>query len=231
MSLLCTTCGHSNREVARFCAMCGRAVRLVAPAAPAVRRTRSRGRRAVVGLVLAAMALPVGLRLIGMVAGHHHPSRVRSLSHPPMPRFADITRPSAATAHRRYELTQDKAMALYDLLAPDDVPVRVQRYFSAVSIEGTPSQVQAIDRLVEMLRRNQSYRGEALDWIMTDQQRTWVRGEPIRLPRDRARRLYDLLALPDVPVGVCEHGGELRIAAAPGDLEVIEAFVRIVRGR
>ena len=211
MRLTCPICRHENPSHARFCGRCGR---------PLSRRSRGgTGCGLFPGLIiiLAIVLWTGGWRgcpgaLIGR-AGN-------ALWHRGGPNLVK----------RSFELPPAKADAMFDLLAPQDVKVIVQRRDYGVSITGTPQEADVIQNFVELLLRHEGICRRDFHTSLGQLRNTWTKRETYELPRRQARCLYRLLAFDDVPVRVYGYPNKVIVDATEADQRVLAELVDILRG-
>lgn len=208
MSIHCTRCGQPNMPVARYCARCGRSLGSQAVASGS---TGLLPLLILMGVAFFWLAGPVG-NFIG-----------RS----PL----CWTRSSAHRIDRQYELSDAKADALFKLLAPKHVRVRVSREHHGVAIRGTDDEVEVLDRFVQLVTRFHGFNAPDMHQTMTYLQPTWGVRRDYRLRDSQARYLYNILAFNDVPVLVGQHGSGVSIDANAEDQHTLGQLVAILRGR
>jgi len=206
----CTHCRHRNPHHANYCGRCGQAfanARWVRPTPP---RTSCRSGAGWV-LLLVPLFLIFG-------PGHWKPTCVSQNR-------------ALRNVQRTYALSEDKADALFNLLAPGDVHVLVSRCESGVCIKGTAREVEILDHLAALLMRVQCQSSGCVERYMNQVRPSWTASESYNLSRHKASTLFQLLAFEDVPVGVSARKSKIRVDANITDQETIRGIVNILNGK
>lgn len=128
-----------------------------------------------------------------------------------------------------FELPKAKADALFNLLAPDHVPVLVGRSDDGVIVRGTSDQANVVNDFVALLTRLDHLRYPDRRRSIEHARPTWTTSKTYPLREPQAESLWRLLAFEDVPVLVRRDGPHVRVDATPEDQRIIERLVRIVR--
>jgi len=137
---------------------------------------------------------------------------------------------SSVLAH--LDLDVEKAEAVYELLAPRDIRVLVSRHGPRdVGVEGTVQEIDALDRLAELISRYEDLEGTELARAMRQAESSWAYRRMFKLPHAQADALYELLAFDDVPVLVQLATDGILVEGASHDLRTIERILPILRGR
>ncbi len=203
---LCQACGSQNRPGARFCADCGRS--LVA------KPSCCSGGGAV---TLLAVLFVGGLVFVGLKGVDRVKSRI------------DRARMSTTTIV--LDLPKDKADAVTKLIKPKDIHVVVRTWPGGVSLEGTHVETAVMDRLGEIITRYRRLPSHMVE-MRVDEDRPQRTRERYKLPtRSKARALFELLDLDDVPVRVDRDRRYVTVWATEADQAVIRRVVDILRGR
>jgi len=130
----------------------------------------------------------------------------------------------------RLALPRDKADALFQLLAPDNVAVRVGRWAGGVMILGTPDEVKTLERFADLLTRLKDFSpARARAYLRAYRDRAWLTRD-YHLPEEQARLLMRVLAQSGVPAQVDQYDKGITVSARPSDHETIEQVTRILRG-
>ncbi|TWT40002.1 BlaR1 peptidase M56 [Phycisphaerae bacterium RAS1] len=150
---------------------------------------------------------------------HEHPHatpRPPEAPAPPAPTQRRTPAPPGAfggtvdgTMSRRYELPGDKAKALYELMAREDVPVRVQLADDAIIVHGTPAQHEMLAPFVELVRSGWEERA-------------------YKLPDSKLEALVKFMSRDDIPVLVTPRGDELGARATPREHEILGLFIELI---
>lgn len=129
------------------------------------------------------------------------------------------------------KLPPDKAEAMFKLLAPSDIAVKVGRRRDGVVVIGTETEVVALERFGRILTR---YHGLGQRKMEACMRRDGLSREPTEsfdLPREQRYALFHILAYEDVPVYVAGGRSEIHITATTEDRQVVHNVVEILRGR
>lgn len=202
MFRICEKCRHANTAIARYCARCGHPVRAPRRSGGACRPDRR------------ALILLIGAMVVAGALAYKLTARSQS---------GHVT--------RRFDLPRDKAEALYRLLAPQDIRVIVGREKRGAFVRGTPREVRAIERFVELMQRHAATGEYDRERRMARVRPTWTRRESYSLARDKARCLQRVLGFDDVPVLVWSEGRNVEVLATERDQYTVRAVVEILRGR
>jgi hypothetical protein len=206
----CIHCRHCNPPHANYCGRCGHAfadARWVRPTPP---RTSCRSGAGWV-LLLVPLFLIFG-------PGHWKPTCMSQGR-------AD------RNVARTYALSEDKADALFNLLAPRDVRVLVSRCDGGVCVKGTAREVEILDHLTALVTRVQGRNVGCVERYMNRLRPSWTSSETYGLTRHKATTLFHLLAFDDVPVGVSARKSKIRVDANPTDQQTIADIVNILNGK
>ena len=136
--------------------------------------------------------------------------------------------PSVPMVWRELELPQPKADMLFELLRPSDVKVLVSRDDCCLRVNGSPGEVTAVVGFGELITR---FHGVPKGHVSAHLSKMKLSKMDYKLSRSSARRLFDLLALDDVPVFVYRSGGAIQISAEPSDQRTLAKFASILRGQ
>jgi hypothetical protein len=131
----------------------------------------------------------------------------------------------------RVQLDSDKARLLADLLSPAHVEVLVKRHYEAVTVEGSAQAVQAVERFAELIARYRGLRPGEIELRLRSDAPSWTVRTPVDLHDDQAAVLSELLAMPDVPVGMVRSRSGVDVLADPEDARTVEDFLRLLHGR
>ena len=212
MNIICPTCKRTNPPNARFCACCGRALR------------RQGGGRIAVGafpalvVILGIVLWSGGLRGCpggGLVSKARDALRSRTSSH---------------LVKRHFHLSPAKADAMFKLLAPSDIKVIVGRHNRGVNITGTPREAEILEEFVELLVRHEGSSKRELQQSIERLRSTWTKRQTYKLPRDKARSLFHVLAFDDVPVYVHGYPSRVIVDATERDQQTVAGVVEILHG-
>ena len=207
MAMRCTVCSQRYPAHARYCALCGRPL-VVLKASPETRNV------ALVLAVIIAAATTLAVFGAAKISGAR----------------GWITTP-ATTVYRDFNLSPDKADAMFRLLAPRDIKVIVGRYDQGVNIQGTPREVAVLADFVELITR---YRGQSAGEVRSHinyAKRHGAKTRAYKVSKSKGRVLYEILAADDVPVLVSGSARKVRVEAMPHDHETLRQVVKILRGR
>ncbi len=141
------------------------------------------------------------------------------------------TRSAAVLENRRFDIPRAKATAMFELLRPRDVKVVVRRDGGRLKITGTPQECDALAKFVGLITR---YTGKPECEVRVAMERArkgWSTRQRYKLPKSKARALFNALAPDDVPVLVSWSGKRVRVDASPQVQETIRQVVEILRGR
>ena len=223
MSTECRHCRHQNPQRARFCGRCGQS--LLAQARETLHplpgpKARSRQKRCCgPGPLLLVLCLgAIGICWVGNRGPH------RSIRWP-------------GQSKQTVFLDAAKARALFDLLAPNDVAVRVGPHRHGrfdggrvLSVAGTPEDVRIVREFAKLLgcEGGDGWTGDCgklggSSGAMCE--RTY------KLRRSRARALARILSGDDVPVLVTRLGSKLAVSTTVEDQRTIAGIVRLLGGR
>lgn len=210
MSRDCAACRQQNPPHAQFCARCGRLLPSGDAAPPAT------GMRNL-GVLAAVLAVIVSAAIVFGIAGNAR-------------RYTPLSRSTVST-RTTYPLPPDKAEALYELLAPRDVRVRVSKTAHGISIAATEREKQILDRFVELVTRLDGHDDTCIDDQMAKARPTWTASERYMLTKGKVTTLVRILGFADVPVLVTPGRSAVEVDATPADQETIRGVVNILRGR
>jgi hypothetical protein len=132
---------------------------------------------------------------------------------------------------RFFNLPDEKAAALFNMLKPADVKVIVGRDGGNVSISGTAGECDALAEFAGLIARLRGQPSCAVKEHIEHARKTWTTSNTYRLPRSKAETLFNALAPDDVPVLVSRDGKRVRVEANPHDQATIRHVVQILRGR
>jgi hypothetical protein len=204
MALRCPNCRQTHPDLARFCGRCGRSLPQVpsGPTLKPIQRHRPATGTSCSGWVFFFLCT-LAFGGVWLTAGQR-------------------------CQQRRFDLTEWQSAALFELLKPEDVRVGVSPPDSrgGVCIEGTKSEVRAVEQFVRLLEGRHARRRCR---STADEARTY------NLLADRAEALARALRLSNadvhvVPLPESRGLGRLAITAAPEDHRAIEGMVRILNG-
>lgn len=224
MQQVCPNCAQENPEPANFCAACGQELGRSAsgPIAEFVsgsnRRSRGGGGFIVVLLLL----------VVGVAAAYSVPTVRRSVRNVWTRCVSSNCLPEIKTI---IKLPPEKAEAMFSLLAPADIAVKVGRRRDGVLVIGTETEVMALKRFGQILTR---YHGLGRGKMEACMRRDGLCREPTErfdLPKDKRSALFHILAYDDVPILVAGGRGEIHITATDEDARVVHNVVEILRGR
>lgn len=130
----------------------------------------------------------------------------------------------------RYEvrdLGETQSQALFQLLKPDDVSAYVSVDGDRLSVRGTRHEIDAVQGLVNLLRRGQ--RKTTLGLHDSHKEELAKIRKAYDLPRQHAHALARALSFSDWSVTVREEKDRLIISASPEDHVAIESIVKLLR--
>ncbi len=209
---LCRECGQVNEVHARYCASCGQDL----PGSFVMTNSSGLSYKFALlggGVSVAFMFL---LFAIGSIAINKKNDRAPAIK---------------IETKRTYRLSDAKAAALVDLLAPREVPVLVGRRGHNVGIEGTTEQIRTMDRFVELLLRHEKYCYAPHPACFKTYRDKWTSKVDYKLGKKHAKALFELLAFNDVPVLVSLHGSRLLVRASPNDQQTVRDVADILGTR
>jgi hypothetical protein len=216
MRTTCRVCQRSNPAHARFCGACGRPI---AELPPEPART---GR--FVALILGSLMVVLLGSWIVMGALHGLILGIPALYGEWA--IGDVESPASVTLR----LSDSKADALHELLAPRDVKVFVGRRGDAVIVRGTPREVRTLSELGDLLNRFEAATPETARREISRIREQALERREFRLPQKTAETLHRLLGASDVPILIHRERTRVEIYAPADDMRVIESIVRILRG-
>jgi len=202
----CHACGSPNRPDARFCADCGTSL------VPKRSCCSGGGAFALLAFVIVGGMVFVGLKGVNLVKSR-------------------IGRARMSTAMIVLDLPKDKADAVFNLIRPKDIDVRVGSTETGVWIRGTHVETAVMDRLGEIITRYRHLPRDMFEMRVDEDRPQWVTNKRYKLSRSKARALFNLLAPDDVPVLVDRDGRYVTVEATEADQAVIRRVVDILRGR
>jgi len=126
------------------------------------------------------------------------------------------------------EVTGEKAQAMFDVLAPDSVPIIVGRLDELVWINATPREVNAVREFTRLITRYDDLPKDQVARIIDSHRSAWTSNRTYRLPRELRGPLFRLLAFDNVDVGVYRTGDGIGVNARPEDQRIIERLVRAI---
>ncbi len=141
------------------------------------------------------------------------------------------TRTVVATEERRFDLPPAKTAAMFELLKPRDVKVLVRKDTGRLHIVGTAKECEVLADFTRLITRHRGKPACEVRQCMEHARKSWTTREAYKLPKRRAKALFDALAPDDVPVLVSWKGKRVRVDADPGDQKIIRHIVTILRGR
>ncbi len=205
MALCCPSCRQTHPDLARFCGRCGRSLPQswsVPPTLKSIQRPRPATGSSCCGwLFFFVCTLAFGG--LCLTTGQRH-------------------------QQRRFGLPERQSTALFELLEPEDVVVQISRTdcSGGLYVQGTKSEVEAVERFVRLLDGRHARRRFA-DEIREAQS--------YHLQTEKARSLASALQFSDAAmevVGASEAGDRslLRITARREDHRAIEGMIRILNG-
>jgi len=228
MARHCTNCRYANPEWAQYCAHCGATLTVGGlPHGPvAVERDQRDGFQPAIPPPPAARPASccrqrrrAWLAVVCLMAmGWFWVIKPRSRSHQhifdPGPSASVHVAPSGdLSTEFSYHGDKDVADALYDLLRPDHVPIRVGRSGDGIIVSGTQDQIASIQALLNALR----------DYPNTGQYdlqlRTYV------LPGSQVSALEDLLETARHRIHLEQSRGTLRVRAPAAIHDAIERLM------
>ena len=202
----CHACGSPNRPDARFCADCGTSL------VPKPSCCSGTGAFALLAFVIVGGMVFVGLKGV---------DRVKSR----------IGRARMSTTTIVLDLPKDKADAVYKLIRPKDIDVRVGSTDTGVWIRGTRVETAVMDRLGEIITRYRHLPSGIAEMRVDEDRPQWTTNKRYKLSRSKARALFELLRPDDVPVCVGRDRKYVTVEATEADQAVIRRVVDILRGR
>ncbi|HNO79501.1 MAG TPA: hypothetical protein PKN33_15735 [Phycisphaerae bacterium] len=128
------------------------------------------------------------------------------------------------------DLSPEKAQAVYDLLAPQDVKVLVGRRNQGLHVRGTAKEVSTLEALAELMMRDADRKITDPAKYIEELQGTWDTTALYKLPTTAGEALLKVLAFPDVPVLVANESGGIGVRASKRDQAVIADVTRIQQG-
>ncbi|MFQ5590369.1 MAG: zinc ribbon domain-containing protein [Phycisphaerae bacterium] len=229
MDVPCINCHHPNPAEASFCSRCGMNLAAV--------RGRSRP------TALANVALLVGAA-VSLAAASTALEPLR-YTWQRLPEDAGLFLDYAAGAgsndygrtlepaiDRDYDLCEHKAQAMFNLLAPKDIAVIVSRRGGGVHVQGTPWEIRALDRFVELITRKNHQDRDGVRRYVKSLLRTSETTKEYRLPPEKREVLGSILALDDVPLLVISNSQDrLTVTATAPDQSTVSDVVQILRGK
>lgn len=119
---------------------------------------------------------------------------------------------SAEPVTRTYKLAPGKLAALADLLAREDVPLKIRRQADAIEVIAPPRDQDAFAAFVRAIDAQE----ETKEW----------RAYP--LPAGKLAALYKLMARQDVPIMVSQEDGVLRAEVTPSQDAILRGFLALI---
>lgn len=208
MSKHCTACNRLYPTHAVYCALCGKSLSVSHDAPQTSGGTRG------LAVLLAATVTAATAFTIFQFKGSDSPSSNLD--------------PSVPLVWRELELPQSKADMLFELLRPNDVKVLVSREDCCLRVNGSPGEVTTVVGFGELITR---FHGVPKGHVSAHLSKMKLSKKDYKLSRSAAARLFDLLALHDVPVFVYRKGGAVQISADPSDQQMLANFVNILHGK
>ncbi len=141
------------------------------------------------------------------------------------------TRSPVQIESRFFDLPSAKAAVVFNLLKPSDIKVIVKRDGDRIEIRGTHRECDVLTDFAGLIGRYSGRPECEVRHQMERARKTWTTRETYRLPKSRAKALFDALAPDDVPVLVSWSGKRLRSDASPADQAILKQLVQILRGR
>lgn len=216
MHRTCRVCQRTNPAHARFCGACGRPV--VEPSPPGDRTGRF------LALFLGSVVVVLIGSWFAMGALHRLIAGVPALYGEWS--AGDMESSSSAALH----LSEVKADALHELLAPRDVKVLVGRRGNGVVVKGTPGEIRTLSELGDLLNRLDSATPDAARREISRMREKALERREFLLPQKTAETLHRLLGAPDVPILIHRERTRVEVYAPADDMRVIESTIRILRG-
>lgn len=204
----CTACNRIFPNNAVYCALCGKSLS-VDQDTPQT----SGGTRGLAVLLAAAVTAATAFTIYQFSSSNSQSS------------YLD---PSVPMVWRELELPQAKADMLFELLRPDDIKVIVNRDDCCLKVTGSLGEVATIIGFGELITR---FHGVPERHVRAHLSKMRLSNKDYMLSRLSAGRLFDLLALDDVPVWVARKGRSLQIKAEPSDQQMLANLANILRGK
>ena len=146
---------------------------------------------------------------------------------PPEPRIVALgSAGTQKTVVHSYGLSGKKLERLGELMLRSDVPVPVALRDDAIEVHGTLPQQSVFAGFVELIHPEAELPREVVALSSTDEGETVERS--YRLPEDKLDDLYNLMALPDVPVVVSSDDGAITVYGTASQQQVFKFFVELV---
>lgn len=147
------------------------------------------------------------------------------------------------TLEQRYQLPKEKLAGLYELMALPDVPVLVSSSDGSITVIGTASQQNVFRSFAELVDTGAAPlypRAPKMPEKVHRAQRWFTPGGQqadndettelsYSLPQGKRQALWDLMALPDVPILVSRQGGMINVQATPAQHSIFAGFVRLIQ--
>lgn len=234
MTRHCPHCRHVNPDWAHFCAQCGSQIdpvrptadpappvadvpnptaRATPPATPSKPRT---GQRLL--LLFTILLLGFGWFVVMLPPSRRHMQYPVQLSQGPHDLLfenapAPIDTNLRLTSLKTFHEDEDLVDAMFRLLRPNHVPIRVQRVDDrAFTAQGTPEQIEAIDRFLRQLKSGGvSFR---------------KRIEVYTLPTDQAEALADALETSRKNITVRRDESQLHVRASSVQQDAIRELMK-----
>lgn len=208
MSKRCTPCNRLFPNNAVYCALCGKSLSVDHHAPQA-----SAGARRLAVLLAAAVTVATAFTIYQFSNSNSQSFHLDR---------------SAPMVWRALELPQPKADMLFELLRPNDIKILVDRDDCGLRVNGSPGEVATLLGFGELITR---FQGVPEGHVRAHLSKTQLSKMDYKLSRSSAGRLFDLLALYDVPVWVTRKGRSLQIQAEPSDQQTLANFANILRGK
>ena len=125
-----------------------------------------------------------------------------------------------------YGLSGKKLKKLGELMLRSDVPVPVSVEDDAIEVHATLPQHSVFAGFVEMIHPEAELPQEVVALSSTEEGETLE--QRYQLPKEKLDDLYDLMALPDVPVVVSSSDGAITVYGTPSQQHVFKCFLELV---
>lgn len=142
-----------------------------------------------------------------------------------------VARPEVEIEGRFFDLPLAKAAAVFKLLEPRNVKVLVSKDGGRIQINGTGRECDVLADFVGLIGRFGGQPDCEIQRGMEHARKSWTTRQTYKLPKSKAKALFDALAPDDVPVLVSLRGRRLQIDASPTDQATLKHLVEILRGR
>jgi hypothetical protein len=140
------------------------------------------------------------------------------------------TRPARVTEERHLRLPPAKAAAMFELLKPRDVKVIVRKEADGIRITGTAKECHVLAELGNLMVRYEGLPDASVEHHMAQSRKSWRVRRTYKLPKHKAKALFDALAPENVPVLVSWSGKRVRVDASPEDQNIIHSVARVLLG-